>query len=276
MLITCDTDLRKYLPNALATVEGESSLYDKLDFFLAASERWLAEHFTGTSVLVEISAMEPATPIRMLACQIVVADAFARAIPSLDLVLTPNGFGIVSNNNLAPASADRVNRLLSSLHTNRDWLLDQLLSLLPAYHDWASSPQGLFFASTLFPRFSLVTALGKDENVWHSYQSLRLQLVSIEDGLADKYISRELYQRFRQHVLSQTVSAQEQTIISTLQQVELDLLAGKRLDYESLMRIVDIIRKNTTDFPEWQTSSTADYYRQPSFQNQKKSGGYWW
>lgn len=135
MLIICDTDLRKYLPNALATVEGESSLYDKLDFFLAASERWLAEHFTGTTVLVEITAMDAATPIRMLACQIVVADAFARAIPSLDLVLTPNGFGIVSNNNLAPASADRVNRLLSSLHTNRDWLLDQLLSLLPAYHD---------------------------------------------------------------------------------------------------------------------------------------------
>ena len=72
MLITCDTDLRKYLPNALATVEGESSLYDKLDFFLAASERWLAEHFTGTTVLVEISAMDAATPIRMLACQIVV------------------------------------------------------------------------------------------------------------------------------------------------------------------------------------------------------------
>ena len=60
MLITCDTDLRKYLPNALATVEGESSLYDKLDFFLAASERWLAEHFTGTTVLVEISAMDAA------------------------------------------------------------------------------------------------------------------------------------------------------------------------------------------------------------------------
>ena len=132
------------------------------------------------------------------------------------------------------------------------------------------------FIAMLFPRFDLVALHGQNTNVWHAYQSLRLQLVSIEDGLADKYISRELYQRFRQHVLAQTVSAQEQTIISTLQQVELDLLAGKRLDYESLMRLVDIIRKNTTDFPEWQTSSTADYYRQSSFQNQKKSSGYWW
>lgn len=41
MLITCDTDLRKYLPNALATVEGESSLYDKLDFsWLRLKDGW--------------------------------------------------------------------------------------------------------------------------------------------------------------------------------------------------------------------------------------------
>ena len=276
MLITTDIELRKYLPNVLATVDGEASLYDKLDFFLSTSERWLAEHFTGTTVLLEISAMDEADPMRQLACQIIVADAFCRAIPSLDLVLTPNGFGIVSNNNIAPASADRVNRLVESLNTNRDLLLNQLLLLLSKSTNWVCSVQGQFFAATLFPRFDLVALHGKNTNVWHAYQSLRLQLVSIEDGLADKYISRELYQRFRQHVLSQTVSAQEQTIISTLQQVELDLLAGKRLDYESLMRMVDIIRKNTTDFPEWQTSSTADYYRQSSFQNQKKSSGYWW
>ena len=220
--------------------------------------------------------MDAATPIRMLACQIVVADAFARAIPSLDLVLTPNGFGIVSNNNLAPASADRVNRLLSSLHTNRDWLLDQLLSLLPAYHDWASSPQGLFFASTLFPRFSLVTALGKDENVWHSYQSLRSQLVSVEDELAEKYISPELYRRFRQHILMQTVSAEELSIIEPLKQIEVDLLAGKHLNYELLISLVERIRQNTTDFAEWQTSSTAQYFQPQRFQNEKKSRGYWW
>lgn len=36
-------------------------------------------------------------------------------VPSLDLVLTPNGFGIVSNQNVAPASRDRVARLIASL-----------------------------------------------------------------------------------------------------------------------------------------------------------------
>ena len=30
MIIANDTEFRKYIPNVLATVEGESSLYDKL------------------------------------------------------------------------------------------------------------------------------------------------------------------------------------------------------------------------------------------------------
>ena len=37
------------------------------------------------------------------------------AIPSLDLVLTTNGFGIVSNQNVVPASRERVDALISSL-----------------------------------------------------------------------------------------------------------------------------------------------------------------
>ena len=276
MLVNNDLELRKYLPNVLATVEGESSLFDKLDFFLSAAERWLAENFTGTPVLVKISAMEEAAPMRTLACQIVVADAFSRAIPSLDLVLTPNGFGIVSNNNIAPASADRVNRLIKSLITNRDSLLDQLLSLLPEADGWLESAQSQFFANTLFPRFNLVTLLGLNQEVWRNYQSLRLQLISIEDELAEKYISRELYRRFRQHVLLRSTTAEELTIIQSLQQVEIDLLAGKPLNYRLLISLVDCIRKNTEDFPEWQPSSTAQYIRQQSFRSEKKSGGYWW
>ena len=45
MLITSDIELRKYLPNALATVDGEASLYDKLDFFKALQSG--TSHFLG-------------------------------------------------------------------------------------------------------------------------------------------------------------------------------------------------------------------------------------
>ena len=130
MLISNDTELRKYLPNALTTVEGETPLYDKISPYLSKAQAWLAKHFTGTDILAAIETAEPADPLRELCAHIVAVDAFRRAIPSLDLILTPNGFGIVSNQNVVPASADRVKRLIDSLLTNRDSLVNTLLDNL--------------------------------------------------------------------------------------------------------------------------------------------------
>ena len=112
ILITSDDQLRLYLPNALATVQGEMSLFDKLSADLQLAENWLSVHFLDTSLLTRIAEEEGAETAGNLCRRIVVADALLRAVPSLDLVLTPNGFGIVSNQNIAPASKDRVDRLL--------------------------------------------------------------------------------------------------------------------------------------------------------------------
>ena len=122
MLITSDTDLRQYIPNTLVTVSGEQTLFDKLQVELQLSEAWLARTF----------GVVESTPT---ACKVLATDAFLRAVPSLDLVLTPNGFGVVSNNTIAPASKDRVDRLLTSLENSRDFAIDQLLHELLANPD---------------------------------------------------------------------------------------------------------------------------------------------
>ena len=96
----------------------------------------------------------------------IVADhAFLNAIPSLDLVLTPNGFGIVSNTNVVPASKERIERLVGSLETERDANLEQLLLRLASRNDWQQSSQGKYFAATLFPFLGLCRRLAIREHV---------------------------------------------------------------------------------------------------------------
>lgn len=53
------------------------------------------------------------------------------AIPSLDLVLTPNGFGVVQSRDLAPAIPERVNRLRAQCRIDYDIAFDKLLKGLP-------------------------------------------------------------------------------------------------------------------------------------------------
>ncbi len=46
-LITNDAQLRRYMPNAFATAQGETPLYDKVLPWLQTAERWLFTRFVG-------------------------------------------------------------------------------------------------------------------------------------------------------------------------------------------------------------------------------------
>lgn len=93
LLIKDENTLRTFLPNAFASVEGEVSLFDKLQPWLQVGELWLQQKVLGATTMHAISE-EANTDGYCLSCKIVVSTAFRRAIPSLDLVLPPNGFGI--------------------------------------------------------------------------------------------------------------------------------------------------------------------------------------
>lgn len=56
------------------------------------------------------------------------------AVPQMDLVLTPTGFGIVSNQNTAPASRERVDALRLQLRRDACRLEDHVLSYLAAHN----------------------------------------------------------------------------------------------------------------------------------------------
>ena len=172
-LIKTDETLRRFMPNVFATAKGETPLFDKLTPWLTASEQWLAEKICGEDTLAEIVALDDMNVVKMLASQIVVSDAVRCAVPSLDLVLTPNGFGIVSNTNVAPASKERVERLMASLLDMRDKAVEQLLNQLPLMQSWTASAQCRWFTATLFPNIDLVSLCGFTEHRWEKYLELR-------------------------------------------------------------------------------------------------------
>ena len=136
-LITNDQQLRRYMPNAFDTVEGETTFHEKIQPWLDQAERWVFTQFIGDDFSPELLAMEETEPLRTCATLVVVHEAFMRAVPSLDLVLTPNGFGIVSNQNIAPASPHRISRLLGSL----DIKAPRLAGDEPGYRHRAVDPQ---------------------------------------------------------------------------------------------------------------------------------------
>lgn len=192
-LITTEEQLCSHIPNIISSVKGETPLLEKLSLFLELAEDWVINTFTSTSTFNTICGYTDSNNIRILCCRLVVAEALLRAIPSLDIVLTPNGFGIVSTNNLAPASKPRIDRLVGSMLAHRDDCIAALLPELPGASKWLASAQADFFGATLFPDFSLVDALASTVgSKWERYLKLRSQVIDLEASLAEEWLSPEL------------------------------------------------------------------------------------
>ena len=276
ILIATDDLVRQNIPNVLATVEGEPTLLEKLHPFIEQAESWLAENFTSSEILLAIAG-EEGTPLKELCTRIVITEAFRSAIPSLDLILTPNGFGIVSNSNVIPASKERVERLMDSLEATRDQAIEQLLTLLAVHEEWRTTEQGKFFAATLFPTLAVCLQLAIRQHIWDEYQKLHARLIKIENVLAETYFSQEQMAVFRTKVLDGLRSCHplEEHVIRSLQSYEMMLLSDMQVHPQSFYDLVNIIREHKELFPAWHQSSTAQLYSPAIFQNKKKSGGYW-
>lgn len=283
-LISSDDALRRYIPNVLASVRGETSLFDKLSPCLTLVEQWVATTFTSTSLFNQLCLADESSLLRIYTAKVVVSQAFMQAVPSLDLVLTPNGFGIVSNANIAPASKERVERLILSLEQERDAAIQLLLSSLAACPDWHPSVQCGYFSATLFPNLDICDVLGVVEHKWQKYQELRPKVISIESELASNFISEAQFDIFRAEVLSPSSdSLLKKSVIRVLRSEIVRLLqtntALETLDHlrpsHNLLHIVDIIKKNPDEFPEWHNSPTAALFTPTIFENKKDDKAYW-
>lgn len=277
-LVTNETQVRKMMPNAFATVEGERDLLEKLEPYIDEAEEFVEKRLTGETLFSEMVESVETDPVKLLATRIIVTHAFFKAVPALDLVLTPNGFGIVSNTNVAPASKERVERLIDALEGQRDNGIEQLLFRLPSVEGWLQTQQAKYFSSTLFPNISVCHRLAIRQHRWSEYVQLHGQFVFIESQLAEAYFSQEQMKVFRNKIITAELMASPlmNEIVRQLQSLELMLVTEKmHVHPQSFYDLVNVIREHPETFPEWHASDTAKLYTPAVYINKKENGGYW-
>lgn len=273
-LINNDDTLRQYLPNVFATVKGEVSLFDKVKVDIDLAENWVIETFVSSKTFNTICGYADDNPIKIITAKLIASEALRRAIPSLDLVLTPNGFGVVSNQNVAPASKERVDRLIGSLADYRDDCIANLLPALVGASQWLTSSQASFFGETLFPDLAITEQVKGTGSKWERYLSLRPKILDIEASLAEEFFSPELMARLRNEVLRKTHTADLARVINAIRGQVVDLLNGGSIRMRDMIDVVNHIRRFPDLFPEWHASETAKLFAPPIFKNKKEAKGY--
>lgn len=259
----------------MASVKGETSLFEKIEVHIAQAENWVRDTFTSDKTFNTIVGYTEDNPIRVNLCRLVVAEALHKAIPSLDLVFTPNGFAVTQTSNLTPASKQRVDRLIGSMLSQRDECIARLLPELVGASQWLNSVQAQFFGSTLFPDLSVVDAIA---NVTGSkldkYLELRPQIIDLEASIAEEYISPELMDALRRRNLENTLRPVDRPLVAQIQAQITGYLRGGSFNARRLADCVNYIRQRPEDFPEWAGSATAELFAPPVFRNKKNASGY--
>lgn len=274
-LITTDAQLRSHLPNIIASVKGETPFIERLALFLDLAEDWVRTTFTSETTFNTICGYTDSNPLKVLTSRLVVADALRRAIPSLDIVLSPNGFAVVNTSNLAPASKPRVDRLIGSMLSHRDDCIAALLPGLVGASKWLTSSQADFFGATLFPDLRIVDAVGgATGSKWDRYLELRPQVIDLEASLAEEWLSPELMAAIRSETLRGDLPVKRHEIVRQVKAQVVGYLRGGSFNSRRLADIVNYIRQNTESFEEWHKSETAKLFAPPVFRNERKASGY--
>ena len=274
-LITTDEQLRSHIPNIIASVKGEVPFIERLALFLDLAEDWVKTTFTSESTFNTICGYTDSNNIKILCSRLVVADALRRAIPSLDIVLTPNGFGVVNTSNLAPASKPRVDRLVGSMLTHRDDCIAALLPEIVGASKWLASDRADYFGATLFPDLAIVDSLGSVQGSrWEKYLELRSQVIDLEASLAEEWFSPELMSALRSENLRGDLTQKRSEIVRQVKAQVVGYLRTGSFNSRRLADIVNYIRLNPESFSEWHKSETAKLFAPPVFRNEKKASGY--
>lgn len=142
----------------------------------------------------------------------VYATAAYNALPTLDLVATPNGFGVVSNQNIAPASKERVAGFRESLRQYKSDSKDQCLERYYKQAKDGYTDQVDEFGGPI--KISPDTILRS--GVIYSPTVARENGITMPDG-------RPVYEE-EMHIMRYTIAAADTRIRK--------LIGGKQFDYE--------------------------------------------
>lgn len=139
-------------------------------------------------------------------------QAFLAVFRQLDLVLTPTGFGVVSTNQMAPASKQRVDALVGHL---RDGVLiahGRLLSSLCKIEGWGATGQAMENIDNLFFDFRLLQKMQGPAASHLDWQAAQRLIGEADEHLRLK-LSNQYMDALIEHVRCGTVTVDDHPII---------------------------------------------------------------
>ncbi|TFU93973.1 hypothetical protein E4T81_05105 [Barnesiella sp. WM24] len=250
-----------------AAVEPSGKIFRAVaGFFEETSRRWLS--MVGPGLMADIMSQEEYGEVADLMKRFVCLHSLYRAVPQLDLVLTPTGFGVVSSDSMAPASAERVRALRDSLALEAGMAFDATLEALSRIERWRASETAQRMVWTMFPGCRDIADIsGKPVNIALRGEWMP-EINGAERALACR-LSPELMQRLRDGVRCGDLSDAEAELRGMIKGFVRAWVrhdgSADRMDY----RILEFVESRIGEFPAYAGSQTFRANHFERYENKK-------
>lgn len=212
MLINDIIELRTLVP----TIASNDSFEDFRPAVINASA-WLADAVLGQELYDVVVGLPPSNELVILSQRVVGYKAYLAAIPTLDLVETGNGFAVINDSTLAPASTARVQALSAQIEKSLKDSLELLQKHLEEhseYHErWQQCGGCTLLSDTLLPTLTIFLRYSVFLGSRVEYALQRPEFISIQHQNIAPVVSVELLTYL---IESQTLSSSEQSLLDLL------------------------------------------------------------
>lgn len=264
--------VHKYIPNILAEARGERSIADKLEPFAESARIWLESEILGTEDFLDDAHLD-------FVMKIIVIKAFAEAVPSLDLTITPTGMAVVSTDTLSPASKERVNRLIESLDSSVKSMTTVLVDICRRYDQWRLGFGRKFCTVFLYDPAGVRIS----QSVHFDFDAVRRFCLSVEPLMAESFLGHHLMNILRAQYHSYSLLPGADALVQRIRHAELSLLreyaeSGQSIpDYRTLWHLCRPIVNDLNYFPDYKeiwSQEMGDKFNTEGFINNIKGGFY--
>lgn len=253
MLDTIDR-LRIYIPTIISNVD--MSRYSQS---IADAESWIVTTLLGAELMDQIRKLDPNRQIYIITERLMAYKAYALAIPKLDLVESPNGFAVVNDDKLLPASRERVTALVASMDRSATQTAGEMIEWFERsaeYRElWLASAAGIAMSGSLIASLSMFRYYGTFAGDYFEYMAAQPTIRAMIMRYIEPRISRELTREIITQVQDNALSDTNLAIIDDLRYA-LTSYYNDRLETAelALSKVRNTIENNADNYPAFRNS----------------------
>lgn len=267
-------DKNTFEKTVTTAVSASAEVFNSMDVYLNTAELKIKTEFLGSELFNDFDDL-PET-VQTEARKAICLEAFYIAIPFLDLVLTPTGFGVVSNANVAPASKERVAALAAMVKNCRDNALDNLLvALHTEVSEWKEVPVARFQIDSLYwTAEHLRTYAGMPDAVRTDLLKLRTRISEAEETFRAE-ISSVYFETLLAAIRNRSLSDNDMLIVMQLREaIGVYLSDSLAMFRKKVNRVVETLEGDVEKYAVYRDSEAYKVRHLERYQNEKDDTTY--